>query len=383
MNQEKKAFFATTLASLEPLLAEELISWGCEEVETTLRGVSFKTDYRGMVKANLASRYAIRILEPWAHGKAKDPEGLYRFAKKLPWEDLISNRGTLFINASVSSQYFDHSQYAALKLKDAIVDRFRSKTGRRPSVEKNNPDLTIHLRIHEDQLTISLDSSGESLHKRGYRPPGAMAPLNECLAAGMIALSGWTPDQKLYIPMCGSGTLIMEAAMRAANLPSQWFRQHYGFMRWNNYDRKVAEQVRMEIWKGRNTQPVEVYACDTDMKAVRQSEVAMSKIAWSHNITIEHQDFFALPEDHEGAVVILNPPYGERMRTENIEQLYREIGLKLKNDFSGGKAWIISSNDEALHHIGFRPFSKHILYNGKLECRYQGFELYQGSRKDQ
>ncbi|MCH2199097.1 MAG: THUMP domain-containing protein [Flavobacteriales bacterium] len=379
---EVKPFFATTLSGLEPLLAEEFESFGFTNVATTKRGVSFETDYRGMVKANMCSRFAIRILLPWAEGRAKDPEGLYRFAKKLPWEQVLSSRGTLFINSSVSSDFFDHSHYAALKVKDAIADRFREKTGKRPSVAKENPDLVIHLRIHESMVLISLDSSGDSLHRRGYRPPGAKAPLNETLAAAMIALSEWTPEKTLYIPMCGSGTLVMEAAMKAANLPSQWFRPHFGFMKWKDYDRKVVEEVRLEIWQGRNTAKVKILASDVDRDALRQTQSVVSKIAWEHDITIEDQNFFDLPEDQSGVTVILNPPYGERMRPENIEQMYRDMGLKLKNDFANGDAWIITSNAEALNHVGFRPHAKHTLYNGKLECKYYGFGLYQGSRKD-
>ena len=380
---DKRELFASCLAGLEPLLEQELKDFGCVDVEPAVRGCSFKTDYEGMVRVNLASRFAVRVLIPWYNGFAKSNDDLYHMGKKIEWESIMRSDSTFAISFTVNSKYFEHSQYAALKLKDSIADRFRMKFGKRPSVDKDNPDLRLHLRIQDDKVLISLDSSGESLHKRGYRPFGAKAPLNECLAAGMIAFTGWDMKSPLLVPMCGSGTLVMEAAMMASNLPSQWFRPHYGFMKWTNFDEETTQKVRLELWQQRKSDHLPIEATDIERAAIRQTGDALKRIAWDHGISLEQMDFFQLPPREEPCTIILNPPYGERMRPENIEQLYRSIGLKLKNDFPGSTAWIISSNKEAYNHIGFKPSAKHTLYNGKLECMYSGFELYQGSRKEQ
>jgi putative N6-adenine-specific DNA methylase len=383
MSQEKLSpYFAKTLAGMEQLLADELTAMGMKEVTVVKRGVEFQTDYRGMVLVNMSSRFAVRVLKPWWSGYAKDPDDLYKVMKKLAWHTLLNVNQTFAIGSTVSSEAFPHSQFAGLKLKDAIADSFRERMGRRPSVDKDNPDLRIDLQIFDDKVRISLDTSGESLHRRGYRPGGARAPLNECLAAAMIELSGWTPEQPLYMPMSGSGTLVMEAAMKAANLPSQWFRPTFGFMKWADYNRKIAEEVRLSLWQNRKPAVARIFASDLDREAVRQTELAVSKMSWNHEVSIIKSDFFDLPAAKEPGVLIINPPYGERLKEENIEQLYRMIGQKLKADFSGCTAFVISSNEEAMNHLGFRPTHKHKLFNGQLECRYIGFDLYDGSRKE-
>jgi putative N6-adenine-specific DNA methylase len=379
--EETWTLFAKTLAGLEPLLAKELEGFGMKNINPVTRGVEFETDYRGLVLVNLASRFAVRVLLPWWSGTAKDPDELYAVAKTLPWDGILSLDQTFSIGSTVHSEGFPHSQYAGLKLKDAIADYFVEKIGARPSVDKDDPDLRIDLQIFEDKVRISLDSTGESLHRRGYRPGGAKAPLNECLAAAMIELSGWTPDIPLHLPMCGSGTLVMEAAMRAANLPSQWFRPTYGFMKWPNYDRKVAESVRVELWQKRVPSVAKIFASDKDRDAVQQTLLAVSKMSWANEISVSKVDFFELPAARTPGILILNPPYGERLKEENIEALYRLIGQKLKGDFAGSTAWIISSNLDAIDHLGFRPDKKEKLFNGQLECRYLGFQLYGGSRK--
>ncbi len=381
--QKPKTFVAKTLAGLENLLVEELVEMGFSEVRPLNRGAEFVTDQRGMMKANMASRFAIRILEPIWEDRARDPDDLYRVIKRMPWSRFLDNRSTFAVNATVKSDAFQHSHYAALRVKDAIVDQFREKTGKRPSIDTDNPHLRIDVNIQGELLRVSLDTSGDSLHRRGYRPQGAKAPLNEILAAGMIALSGWTPDKPLYIPMCGSGTLVMEAAMMAAGLPSQWFRTNYGFMNWRDFDKGLLMQVRQEIWNSRTPVVPVIYASDIERQAIRQTNDSLSRISWEHKITVEVADFFALAKPAEPGTIILNPPYGERMQPENIEQLYRNIGRKLKDSFVGSTAWVISSNFDAYKHLGFKPHAKHTLFNGQLECRYAGFSLYEGSVKDQ
>lgn len=379
---DMKPYFAKCLAGLEPLLEQELIEFGCSNVKPVVRGVEFETDYKGMVKANMASRFAIRILSPWWEGNSTSPEDLYEQAKSIPWHKILHVRQTFVIGSTVSDENFPHSQYAGLKLKDAIADSFRARSGNRPNVDKENPDLRIDLQIYNGRVRISLDTTGDSLHRRGYRPTGARAPLNECLAAAMIKFSGWTPDVPLYIPMCGSGTLVMEAAMMDVNLPSQWFRQGYGFMNWADFDRKAVEEVRMELWKQRRDPQAVIFASDKDKMAIEQTQQCVSKMSWRSNVTIDRTDFFALKPGKEGGIMILNPPYGERMHKDNINEFYRFIGQKLKVDFAGYSAWVISSNFDAMNQLGFRPNHKHTLYNGQLECKYFGFSLYEGSRKE-
>lgn len=383
MKEDNKRLYVTTLAGLEPLLGKELEELGMEDVEVSTRGAYFTTDYRGMVRVNLASRYGIRVLIPWFKGKANSTDELYKLGLQQPWEKILGTRSTMAIDAVVNSDHFQHSHFTALRLKDAIADRFRRKTGKRPSVKLENPDIRIHLRVSGDSVTISLDSSGDSLHRRGYRPKGAMAPLNECLAAGMLAYSGWKPNEPLYVPMCGSGTLVMEAAMMAANLPSQWFRLNYGFLNWNNLDQQIVEEERLKLWQNRSKEKVRIVASDIDYKAVKQTNEALSKIAWPHDISVEEHDFMKHQPPGEPGVVVLNPPYGERLQPDDIHRFYGEIGSKLKHDFTGCRAWVISSNLEAYHHIGFKPYEKHKLFNGRLECVYAGFELYEGSKKKQ
>lgn len=376
-----KMYVAKTLAGLEPLLVNELINMGFDKVAPLKRGAEFETDYEGMIKANMGSRYAIRILEPFWEDRVRDTDDLYNKIKRMPWQDVLGNDDTFAVNATTKSDAFTHSHFAALRVKDAIVDRFRERSGNRPSIDTEAPNLRIDVMIQGDVLRVSLDSSGDSLHRRGYRPASAKAPLNEILAAAMIELSGWTPEQPLYIPMCGSGTLVMEAAMRAAGLPSQWYRTHYGFMHWRNFDKDRMMKVRKELWDNRTPVVPRIYASDIDRTAVKQTLESLSKVSWQHQVTVKQADFFALEKPAEPGVIILNPPYGERMRPENIEQLYRDIGKKLKESYVGSKAWIISSNYDAYIQLGFRHAAKHTLYNGQLECRYAGFDLYEGSRK--
>jgi putative N6-adenine-specific DNA methylase len=378
---EKKRLFASTLHGLEPLLEAELTAMGCKNVETSRRGVYFDADYREMVRVNLSSRFAIRVLIPWAHDRARTTDDLYKVALRMPWDRILTPRSTFAIDSVVNSKEIDHSHFASLRLKDGIVDQFRKRTGKRPSIDLENPDVRIHMRVHDDNLTISLDSSGDSLHRRGYRPAGAIAPLNECLAAGLIAFSGWTPDKPLYVPMCGSGTLVMEAALLAANLPSQWFRTNYGFLRWKNLDERIVREERARLWQQRNPRKVKIFASDNDRKAIRQTTDSVKKIAWEHDIDIRQVDFFEHPQPDEPGTVLLNPPYGERIQPEDIQRFYADMGSKLKHDFPGSEAWIISSNMDALNYVGFKSHTKHKLYNGKLECLYAGFELYEGSKK--
>lgn len=376
-----KTYVAKTLAGLESLLVDELKALGFQNVTELRRGAEFETDDRGMILANMASRYAIRVLEPFWEDKAANPDQLYAAAKRIPWERVMDVHTTFSVHATVNSEAFTHSHYAALKVKDALVDRFREKFRKRPSVDKDAPQMRFDIHINDNRFRVSLDTTGDSLHRRGYRPPGAKAPLNEILAAAMLTLSGWQADQPLHIPMCGSGTLVMEAAMKAAGLPSQWFRTQYGFYHRRDFDKSMVMKIRQEIWNNRKPVKPKIFATDIERAAVKQTLESISRVSWEHDIVVETRDFMELERPDEPGVIILNPPYGERMRPENIEQLYRNIGRKLKDTYAGSRAWIISSNLDALNHVGFKHFVKHTLFNGQLECRYAGFELYEGSIK--
>lgn len=372
-------FIAKTMHGLEELLMQELTAVGAKDVKTLRRAVSFTGDLEVMYKANLHCRTAIRILKKSYEFTAKDEKELYDQVRALPWEDHMSLDETFAIDASVNSEKFKHSKYASLKMKDAIVDRFRANTGRRPNVDPKDPDLMLNLFIYEDKIGINIDSSGESLHKRGYRSSGHMSPLNEVLAAGMIMLSNWQPDQALYDPMCGSGTIPLEAAMIASNIPPGWIRQEFGFMKWKDYDEVLWERIRGEAEKKIKKEGIRIKASDLSGIHVRMARTAATALGLEDCIEFSKEDFFET-DANEGHV-IMNPPYGERMEHHNIEDFYEELADHLKRYYAGTECWFISSNNEALLRFGLRPSRRIVLFNGSLQCLFQKFELYKGSKR--
>jgi putative N6-adenine-specific DNA methylase len=375
-------FHAKTLKGLEPLLAEELKSLGASKIEIANRGVTFYGGMALMYRANLASRLALRILLPILSFDATDSDTLYRKARRFDWSMYLDNRMTFAIDSVVHSPHFNNSQYVSQKVKDAIVDRFRDATNLRPSVNRELPDLLFNVHISGKWVTISLDSSGGSLHRRGYRTGHGYfeAPLNEVLAAGMVMISGWDGKTPFLDPMCGSGTLAIEAALIAANIPPGIFKKQYGFENWKDFDRDLMEHVAQKLSDEREV-GVPIIARDVDPEAVELTRRQVKQMDLQNIITVE-QGGIADAEAMEGITLIMNPPYGERMKPDDIETLYSTIGSTLKHKFPGSEAWILSSSKKALGKVGLKPSTKRVLYNGSLECSYVNYRTFLGNWKD-
>ena len=375
-------FHAKTLKGLEPLLAEELSSLGASRTEIGNRGVTFYGGRSLLYRVNLASRLALRVLLPFLQFEATDPDSLYRKVRRFDWSAYLDNRMTFYIDSVVHSPYFNNSLYVSQKVKDAIVDRFREATSLRPSVNREQTDLLINVHISGKWVTISLDSSGGSLHRRGYRTDHASfeAPLNEVLAAGMVKISGWKADRPFLDPMCGSGTLAIEAALIAANIPPGIFKKQYGFENWKDFDRDLMEHVAQKLSDEREV-TVPIIARDSDPEAVELTRRQVKQLELQHIIQVEQGDF-AETDGMEGATLMMNPPYGERMKPDDIEALYSMIGSTLKHKYPGSDAWILSSSKKALGRVGLKPASKRVLLNGSLECSFVNYQTFRGNWKD-
>ncbi len=382
MNLPTARYHAKTLQGLEDLVAEELLQHGATEIEKGRRGVNFNATAEALYRHCMHARFTLRVLRKLHEFKAKTTDDLYRLSARFAWENVIKKDGTFAIDSTIFSDDFPHSQFATFRLKDAIADRFKGKTGERPSVNKTNPDVRIHLHISRNDVTLSLDASGAPLSKRGYRSHKAIAPLNEVLAAGLLALSGWRPGVTLYDPMCGSGTFTCEAALWASGLPVQMNRSHFAFMEWASFNREAWLKVRDEAMDYQLPVKSTIYASDFNRDAISQTKYALSQLDLpEHDVSVDQIDFMTSePDSDKGAMVVMNPPYGERMELEDIDALYSQIGDRLKFHWPGFKAWIISSDPTALKHVGLKPFSRIKVHNGPLECRWVGFDLYEGSR---
>lgn len=373
---------AKTLFGLEELLAQELRQLGASEVEIGIRNVSFEGDTGFMYKANLCCRTAIKILKPISAFNIFTEDDLYKKIYELPWEDYMEVDGTLAVNATVFSDVFTHSHYIALKTKDAIVDRFRDKEGERPNVDLDHPTLRVNVHIDRNICTVSLDSSGESLHKRGYKVESTLAPINEVLAAGIIMLAGWNGQCNLLDPMCGGGTFLTEAAMIACNIPPNLNRDEFGFETWPDFDVDLYEKIEDAALKKIRDFPHKIFGFDNDPVAVHKAKENIKNANLQDFIEVRQQDFFQSEKEGDKPLyMIFNPPYDERISVGDIENFYSSIGNTLKRGYPGTQAWMITSNMEALKFVGLRPSKKIKLFNGKLEAKLVRYEMYEGSRK--
>jgi putative N6-adenine-specific DNA methylase len=372
---------ATTFFGLEEVLANDLLRLGAKNIEPFTRGVAFTGDLGFLYKVNFSLRTALKILVPIASFKASTEQKLYDEVKKLPWEQFITPNDTIAIESVLNSEFFSHSLFISQKAKDAIADRFREQSGIRPSVDLENPSLKIYIHIFRDEVTVGLDSSGAPLYKRGYRSDINTAPMKEVLAAGLVKLSGWQPHQLLIDGMCGSGTIAIEAALIANNIPPGYFRDDFGFKKWKNFDEKLYETIyESSISRIKNDEP-KIIANDILGKTVNMARNNIQNAKVEDVIRLNNQSFFEMKPPKPTGVIILNPPYGERMKPEEITAFYKQIGDKLKKDFTGYTAWVITSSPTGMKAIGLRPTRKITVYNGALECRFLKFELYGGSKK--
>ncbi len=371
-----------TFKGLEQVLAQELEAIGARQILPKNRAVRCEGDQQVLYRANYELRTALRVLVPLFSFFAADEEELYLQMRQFNWAEVLQPTETLAVDAFTAGEVFRHSKYVALKAKDAIVDQFRDKFGQRPSVDVAQPTVRIHLHVTGTECQVSLDSSGESLHRRGYRLEGGPAPINEALAAGLVLLSGYDGSGHFVDPMCGTGTIVIEAAMIATRTPPQIGRKWFGFKSWRDFDGKLWRRVLREAKKRRTPPRHVLLGADRDMRAVRTARKNANVVGFIDEIRWEQTDLRQLrpPRAIPGSVLITNPPYNERLAID--EAFYKQIGDVLKQHFVGYDAWLISSNRQAMKRIGLRAAAKYTLYNGPLECTYNHYPLFSGKPEE-
>ena len=379
MKNDNFYMLAKTMFGLEEVLAEELRKLGAQNIKPMNRAVSFKGDKGFMYKANLNLRTALRILKPIAHFQAHDEKELYKKLCEIDWTAIFDLNATFATHATTHSEIFTHSKYASLVMKDAIADTFRNKFDKRPNVDPEMPDVSINLHIAKHTCTVSLDSSGDSLHKRGYKSDAVTAPMNEVLAAGLILLSDWNKISNFHDPMCGSGTILIEAALIAYNIPSNIFRERFGFEGWKDFDPKLWETIKEASLDKETNYYGKITGSDNFQKAVRISRTNIDNALMHDNIKVTNSDFFET-EITPGTFVMFNPPYGERIDL-GVNDFYEKVGTTLKHNYQGCTIWLISSDIENMKLIGLKPNHKIKVMNGELECSFRKFEVYEGSQK--
>jgi putative N6-adenine-specific DNA methylase len=374
---------ATTQFGLEEILAEELYQLGAKNIEVGSRAVRFMGDNKLMYEANLWCRTAVRILKPFANFPARDEKDLYKQVQKIDWTEYLSVDSTFAISSVINQSTFEHSLFVSQLTKDAIADQFRDKFGKRPSVDLDNPDVRINLHMLENRVNLSLDSSGDSLHKRGYRLQTNVAPLNEILAAGIILLTGWDKKTPLYDPMCGSGTLLTEAAMIAHNIAPGLYRHDFGFTHWQDFDEELFKQVIREARQQEDPDnDVPIIGSDIDRDYVEAARNNISSAELDDYIRVKTADFKETQKPEEKGILIVNPPYNERILSTNINELYKMIGDTLKTNYQDWDAYVFTGNLEAAKNIGLKTSRRIPLYNGSIDSRLLKYELYRGSKKE-
>jgi putative N6-adenine-specific DNA methylase len=376
VEKENFTVLAKTLAGLEEVLAEELIGLGVKNPVIGNRAVTFRADTALLYRINLWSRLALRFFRLISTFTIKEPKDLYNGVAQTNWWKWIGVDQTFRIDNTISSQLFNSPLYASQLAKDAIVDQFRARFNKRPSVDKENPDYTLLLAIRGQECWLYLDSSGEALFKRGYRLRTVTAPINEVLAAGILKLSGWTPDIPLIDPMCGSGTFPVEAALMGMNIPPGFNRDFFAFMNWPDFDRYEWKKLKAEVFKQQLDTELEIYGYDISESNLDIARDNINQLRMHKDIQLAQADFLQLTPPVERGVLVINPPYGERLRKVNVNDLYQNIGNTLKHRFAGFEAWIISSDLDAMKNIGLKPYRKLTLYNGNLECRLHAFRMF-------
>ncbi len=371
---------AKTISGLEEVLVKELETLGATDVMKLNRAVSFSADTEMMYRVNYACRTALRILKPLFHFEILEQKDLYENIYEFPWEDYLDADHSLAIDAVISYTVFTNSQFVAQRTKDAIVDRLRDKLGTRPSVDLENPDLKVNVHLFKDSCTVALDSSGQSLHRRGYRKSTGPAPINEVLAAGLIKLSEWDTLTPLFDPMCGAGTILIEAAMVARKMPAGYFREEWGFMKWRDFDAALWEKVKTDGNALIASNGVKMHGADRSDRAIDSARENLKFTSLYDDITLEVRTFEDSQPPFENGFIISNPPYDERLQIEDSLVFYKMIGDTLKRKFAGYTAWLISSDLESIKFIGLRPSRRIPVFNGPLECRFLKFDLFAGKK---
>lgn len=375
--QESFELIAKTFQGLEEVLAQELIELGANDVQIGRRMVSFSGNQEMMYRANFCLRTAVRVLKPISHFRARNADDVYKAVKEIEWKDILDLDTSFVVDTTVYSTEFRNSKFVAYKVKDAIVDYFMEREGKRPNISVANPDLRLNIHIAEDNCTLSLDSSGESLHLRGYRTATVEAPINEVLAAALIKMSGWKFDCDLIDPFCGSGTILVEAALMARNIYPGVFRQKFGFENWKDFNPELLSSI-FEDDSNERTFEHRIIGSDINLRAVEAALANAKAAGVADLITVEQREIRDFKKPEMPAVLITNPPYGERLRPEDLSDIYRTLGEKLKREFQGGEAWIISSREELFDSMRLRPSFKVPLQNGSLDCELRKYVTFEG-----
>lgn len=372
---------AKTFQGLEEILAQELTELGANNIQIGRRMVSFTGDKEMMYRANFCLRTAVRVLKPIKHFKANDANDVYDAVKTINWEEYLDLNTTFAVDSVVFSQEFRHSKFVSYKVKDAIADYFRETTGQRPNIRITNPDIRLNIHIAESDCTLSLDSSGDSLHLRGYRVASGEAPINEVLAAGLIKLSGWDCQSDFVDPFCGSGTLLVEAALIARNIYPGIFRKEFGFEKWKDFDRDLLDHIYNDDSQERDFHH-KIYGYDLNLRAVEMAQANAKSAGVADCIVVAQRDIKQFAQPAEKALMVTNPPYGERITSPDLLGLYRTIGERLKHQFVGNEAWIISYKQECFEQVGLKPSFKIPLYNGSLDCEFRKYQLFDGKMQE-
>lgn len=386
MNNKSFHMLAKTFKGLEPVLAQELTELGANDVQIERRAVSFCGDKALLYRANFCLRTASRVLVPLVSFWAKDADAVYEQTKAIDWSQYMTADTTFAIDATVYSETFRNSRFVTYRVKDAVADYWNERSGKRPSVRVTEPDLLINVHIAQERVTVSLDSSGESLHKRGYRVANTEAPINEALAAGMLLMAGWHGQTDFYDPMCGSGTLPIEAALIARNIAPGVFRKAFAFERWLDFDADLWSDIYNDDSQEREFTH-HIYGSDASFYAIQQAQKNVKSAGVQKDIDLRQirlEELSPVRPFDPSPLVMMNPPYGERLASnKDIERLYGAIGTALKHNWPGATAWIISSNDAAMKCIGLKPSKKLRLLNGELDCQFNRYDLFAGKRNDQ
>lgn len=373
---------AKTFAGCEEILLSELESLGAQNARILTRAVEFEGDLSLLYRANLHCRTALRILKPMYTFEASDEQMLYNEIRNIDWKKHISLKQTFAINTTLNQSNLDHSLYVSLKAKDAIVDQFRDETGDRPNVDLEHPDLRIHMHIYENRCTLSFDSSGDSLHKRGYRDYTNQAPINEALAAALVMLSGWDKKMPLADFMCGSGTILIEAAMIALNIAPNKFRTSFGFQTWSDFDSELWQNIYQKAIQSESENPeLKLFGSDISGAVLDKARQNIQSAGLEKYIRLKKCSFERFPVPADSGMLISNPPYGLRIEPRDILDMYQKIGDKFKQDFRGWTCWVFTGNLDVAKFIGLKPSRKIPLFNGPIECRFLKFDVYEGSKK--
>ena len=375
--QQSFELIAKTFQGLEEVLAQELIELGANDVQIGRRMVSFSGDQEMMYRANFCLRTAVRVLKPISHFRARNADDVYKAVKEIEWNEFLDLDTSFVVDTTVYSTEFRNSKFVAYKVKDAIVDYFMEREGKRPNISVSNPDLRLNIHIAEESCTLSLDSSGESLHLRGYRTATVDAPINEVLAAALIKMSGWQFDCDLIDPFCGSGTILVEAALMARNIYPGVFRRKFGFENWKDFNPELLRSI-FDDDSNERTFEHRIIGADINLRAVEAAQANAKAAGVADLITVEQREIRNFTHPESPALLITNPPYGERLRPEDLSDIYRTLGEKLKREFQGGEAWVISSREELFDSMRLRPSFKVPLQNGSLDCELRKYVTFEG-----